>query len=190
MRFEVEQKFRVQSIEFVERRLQTIGTSIGTPVRQVDLYFSHPSRDFNITDEAFRIRSVEDDHFLTYKGPKVDSTTKTRREIELPIASGDEGLSQWIELLEALGFRPTMEVTKLRRTTVVDWMQQPVEVALDEVPGLGNFVELELVTDADEEQLDSARSVLAAVAGKLGLEQSERRSYLELLLEKQLGNVD
>ena len=44
-----------------------------------------PCRDFAQTDEALRIRTVGDTSFVTYKGPKLDATTKTRRELELPL---------------------------------------------------------------------------------------------------------
>jgi adenylate cyclase class 2 len=55
-------------------------------------------------------------------------------------------------------------------------------VALDDVEGLGAFVELELM--AREDQLDAARAALSQLASQLQLAGSERRSYLELLLER------
>jgi predicted adenylyl cyclase CyaB len=55
-----------------------------------------------------------------------------------------------------------------------------LEVCLDEVEGLGKFVELEI--QAPEERLDTARAVLLQCAAELELSPSERRSYLELLL--------
>ena len=57
-------------------------TRPGEPAEQVDTYFSHPARDFAATDEALRIRSIDQENFVTYKGPKLDATTKTRREID------------------------------------------------------------------------------------------------------------
>jgi adenylate cyclase class 2 len=182
MRFEVEQKFPVADLAEIERRLAEIGAKIGAPVEQVDLYFAHPVRDFGHTDEALRIRRVGEESFITYKGSKIDPTTKTRREIELPLADGAEAVRQWRELLEALGFRPVAEVAKRRRTAKIDWEGRQVEVALDEVAPLGSFVELEI--GADEEEVQSAKNCLASLAAKLGLGPGERRSYLELLLGK------
>ena len=54
--------------------------------------------------------------------------------------------------------------------------------ALDEVDGLGTFVELEL--SADEASLDEARRTIVSLANELDLGPSERRSYLEMLLEQ------
>jgi adenylate cyclase class 2 len=55
-----------------------------------------------------------------------------------------------------------------------------MEACLDEVERVGRFAELEIL--APEEHLDSARTVLLSTAAALGLTQSERRSYLEMLL--------
>jgi len=57
-----------------------------------------------------------------------------------------------------------------------------IEVSLDEVEELGTFVELELVAGAS--RIESAKALLAELAGRLGLAESERRGYLELLLER------
>ena len=71
MIFEVEQKFEVLKVDVLEQALLAMGAVIEDPVVQVDRYFTHPSRDFANTDEAFRIRSEGDENFITYKGPKV-----------------------------------------------------------------------------------------------------------------------
>ena len=53
--------------------------------------------------------------------------------------------------------------------------------SLDEVEGVGTFVEFELV--ADEADSTLPRSCIISLAQSLGLTQGERRSYLEMLLE-------
>lgn len=180
MSLEVEQKFAVGDARAVERKLIELGGRPADEVRQVDLYFAHPARDFAQTDEALRIRRVGAQNYVTYKGPKLDRTTKTRREIELDLAGGDDGFRDFANLLEALGFRPVAEVRKRRRAIELSWQEHDVEAALDEVEQLGTFVELEIT--ADEGTAAAARSCLAALAQRLGLSQNERRSYLELLL--------
>ena len=89
--------------------------TLGEPIVQSDQYFAHPARDFAQTDEALRIRTVGDTSFVTYKGPKLDATSKTRRELELPLAASDPDGSQFAELLAALGFTPVAIVRKQRR---------------------------------------------------------------------------
>jgi adenylate cyclase class 2 len=178
--YEVECKYRVADLAALEKRLAERGARVGVAELQVDIYFQHPSRDFAATDEALRIRRIGGRNFVTYKGPKVDKTTKTRREIELPLAPGDEGARGFASLLEALGFRRVAEVRKHRRKALLSSRGQEVEIALDEVERVGTFAELEL--QAEEADLDQARACLASLAQDLGLLDSERRSYLELLL--------
>jgi adenylate cyclase class 2 len=182
MRLEVEQKHRVDDVAALVSKLEKRGVSIGPPVTQVDQYFAHPARDFATTDEALRIRTVGDKSFVTYKGPKLDTTTKTRRELELPLAESDADASRFRELLMALGFRPVATVRKQRRTFHVQHRAYKVEGALDACDDVGTFVELEL--QADDADIDDARATIASLAGELNLGNSERRSYLELLLNR------
>jgi len=181
MKYEVEQKFRLKEGHAdIERRLSDLGVSLNKDQRQVDQYFAHPCRDFAKTDEALRIRAAGEHNWITYKGPKVDQSTKTRKEIELTLPDGDEGRDGFGELLEALGFTRVAEVQKQRRSGQASWEGAEVEVALDSVEGLGTFVEIELAVP--ESQMDHAKARLKSLAEKLGLSDSERRSYLELLL--------
>ena len=163
-------------------KLGSIGAAVAGEVEQADTYFAHPQRDYAATDEALRLRKVGEKNFVTYKGPKLDTTTKTRTEIEIPIEQGQFGRAQGEALLEALGFQPVAEVVKIRQTYHLDRGGQSVEIALDTVTGLGTFVELEIGVDS-QTAVAPAREMLAQLAGQLGLEHNERRSYLQLLLE-------
>ena len=180
MQFEVERKFRVAQFATVEEKLRSLDAQFDAPVKQSDHYFAHPARNFAKTDEALRVRSVANQHVITYKGPKIDATTKTRVEIELPLVTEAETPDKFLQLLTALGFQPVEIVHKVRQCAIVSWQEQSVEVALDRVDHLGTFVELEISTSRD--QVDSARQVLASLTAELNLTDEERRSYLELLL--------
>ena len=94
----------------------------------------------------------------------------------------DAGGAQFTKLLTALGFMPVATVRKQRRSFEIDFASRAIEGALDEVEGLGTFVELE--TLADDAELDAAQRAIRAVADELQLGSAERRSYLELLLEE------
>jgi len=188
MQFEVEQKHRIEDVAALVAKLEQRGVTVGPPMRQIDRYFAHPSRDFAQTDEALRIRTVGGKSFITYKGPKIDSTTKTRRELELPIEETDPDGFQMGELLQVLGFRPEATVRKQRRIFHLQHVENEVEGALDEVDGVGTFVELEI--QANDANLDEARATITTLATELSLGVTERRSYLELLLVQrdQAGN--
>jgi len=178
-KFEVEQKYPVQQTEQVERMLSELGATMHGEQVQVDRYYAHPARDFAQTDEALRIRRTGTSNVITYKGPKFDPETKTRREIELPLPPGETGNAQFSALLEALGFVPAGDVRKHRRLARLSWQMFDVEIAFDEVDRLGSFIELEIVVAADE--IDAAKVCLASLAERLNLHGHERRGYLELL---------
>ena len=100
----------------------------------------------------------------------------------MPLADGTERVAQYVQLLTALGFRSVAEVRKRRRYGQFEWRQFQIEATLDEVDGLGSFAELEIQVDAS--MLTQAQTELVALATHLGLPAVERRSYLEMLLEK------
>lgn len=175
---EIEQKFPVHDPITIAARLQKQGVVFGAPVRQIDTYFAHPARDFRQTDEAFRLRQIGEVNLFTYKGPKLDATTKTRREIEVPLAPGAVA-TDYQTLLAALGFQTGGLVCKTRRTGHASALGRAIDVAWDEVDGLGTFLELEIV--APESELAPAKAALQALAAQLELHESERRSYLTLL---------
>ena len=181
MHFEVEQKYRTDAIQDVQQRLEAVGRLHGERLTQNDVYYAHPQRDFAETDEALRIRHVGEQNYLTYKGPKIDTVSKTRQEVELGIEPGDAGAHKADAMLLALGFRPVSRVCKQRQCYQVTRSQQEIEVSIDEVEDLGTFIELEIV--AEDSQVDAAREAIARLADELGLSEVERRSYLELLLE-------
>ena len=161
MQYEVELKFPLTSPTELLAKLTSLGATASSPIEQIDRYFNHPSRDFRQTDEGFRIRSVGNANCVTYKGPRIDSTTKMRREVEVAFADGPMAASQMLDVWQLLGFRFVREVRKTRTPLSLDWHQCLYELALDEVPPLGMFLEIELLTD--EAGQDSAREALHAL---------------------------
>lgn len=182
MQYEVEQKFPAADLASVRGRLLGLGATFQAPLHQADSYFAHPARDFARTDEALRLRQIGDENLITYKGPKLDAQTKTRREIELPLAPGGPAFDQFADLLLCLGFKRVLTVCKYREPGMLVWQGQTVHLALDEVSGLGSYIELEVA--ADDSTLEQARAAVVNLAAALGLGVAERKSYLELLLGK------
>jgi adenylate cyclase class 2 len=178
---EVEAKFLVSDLAALERALQNLSQELA-PVEfhQADEYFNHPCRDFGTTDEAFRLRNCNGRLDLTYKGPRLDAVTKTREELELAISdNAAESISVLRSILLALGFRSAGGVVKHRRSVIVHIDSTPVTVSIDNVTGLPTYAELEIICDAADRE--SATATMLRVAELLNLNQTERRSYLELL---------
>ena len=175
--YEVEVKVRADH-ESVRSTLEARDARRLGTVEQTDVYFDAPHRNFAETDEALRLRrEVEDEKsrtVLTYKGSRVDGESKTREEIETPI----EDVSDVKAILEALGFEPAATVTKTRER----WMLEGYEVALDDVEGLDQFLEVEAEATADE--IERVRDGAIEVLRSLDLDPDAqiRTSYLGLLL--------
>lgn len=182
MSIEVEQKYAIADPSTVLTRLGELGAESKRIIHQSDTYYAHPARDFASTDEALRIRRVGESNFVTYKGPKLDKTTKTRREIELPLASGTPSGDGFDELLQALGFRRVADVAKVRQIFHLTRSGQTIELAMDQVKQIGDFIELEIVV-ADEAAVDAAQKLISELASDLRLADAERRSYLEMQLD-------
>lgn len=132
-------KFRLVDHDRLARWLLEQGADREPEITQEDVYLSHPSRDFALTNEAFRIRRIEADNRITYKGPRLTGPTKTREEIEIVVASGDAVFSQLLRLFENLGFRPVATIRKSRTSFHVNRQGRVVEVALDRAPRAGQF---------------------------------------------------
>jgi adenylate cyclase class 2 len=179
---EVEMKFEAPDLAALAARLAELGATLADSRSDSDRYFNAPDRDFGKTDEAVRIRSIGPRNAVTYKGPKLDTATKTRTELEEALPEGRQAAEIAAALLIHLGFRPTAIVRKQRQVYQLDWKGRHVEVTLDHVQSVGEYVEIETLAPAD--QLHHAREAVQSLAQDLGMTRSERRSYLELLLEK------
>lgn len=173
--WEVEAKAPAHDLDAIAAELARRGAQLLADRRERDVYFAAPDRNFAETDEALRLRTVEERTTLTYKGPKIDPRTKTRRELSVDL---DDAIAA-AALLEALGYRRVGAVSKHRRVYELG----RTEIALDDVEGLGPFVEAEELAENEVERERAQEHVLALLS-ELGLTQRERRSYLELLLER------
>lgn len=151
-------------------RLMSINPEFLKTEFQEDIYFNHPSRDFSKTDEALRIRKIDEKYFLTYKGEKTDIETKTREEIEIPCSI------EMISILEKLGFKKAAEVKKTRKL----FQLENLKICLDDVSMLGKFIEIESNNYEDKEKIFE-------ILNKIGLQKKDtiRESYLELIIKKE-----
>jgi adenylate cyclase class 2 len=169
---EIEVKAPLPEADKVRKRVAELGgRDFGTSV-QVDEYFAHPSRDFATTDEALRLRTENDLTVITYKGPKLDRETKTREEFEVSVANR----ATMASILDRLGFKPVIRISKRRQV----YGLRGVTVCFDSVKGLGDFIELEV----DSEDVEAGKRAIFALMKEIGVSGNERRSYLELLMEK------
>ena len=180
---EVEVKAKIDSFEEMEEKLCEMGAVKTKREFQEDIYFNSPVVDFAKTDEALRIRTTKEDGnsniFITYKGPKIDSQSKTRREIEM----GIDDAQKCSGIFEAIGFKKVRAVRKNRQY----YSYENFEISLDDVEGLDPYMEIEVAL-SDGEDYSEAQNTIFKLFEKLGITDGfERTSYLELL-ENNLNN--
>lgn len=139
MATEIEAKLKVDSLQTVKRRLSKLGAEFLEEQLQIDDHYDDVDMTLNKTGRALRLRRqlVGDSErfFITYKGPKQKSEFKKRQEIEFEILDGDSAQ----KLLSGLGYEKVLTVEKKRML----WRLGDCEVALDHLPLLGEFVEIE-----------------------------------------------
>jgi adenylate cyclase class 2 len=172
---EIEVKSRLDDRRALEKLLRRLGARLHDEAVENDAYYNHPGRDFAKTDEALRIRSCRGKATLTYKGPKLDRTSKSREEIIVGLDDGRNAPA----MLDRLGFRKVAAVRKKRCV----YLLGKFEICVDQVDGLGDFFEIEArgPKKGYEKLRDEALELLVRLGGK----EPERRSYLEMLLSKQ-----
>jgi adenylate cyclase, class 2 len=177
---EVEAKYRLPDPAVIEARLREWGATASADQTEADHYLNAPDRDFARTDEALRLRRIGDQNFLTYKGPRKDTTSKTRTEIEVPCPAGAAIAESYLRLFQQLGYRPTAVVRKHRRIFEFSRHGFTMHACLDDVDQVGSFIELEIVVE--ETEYEAAHAAVLRTANELNLGPTETRSYLEQLL--------
>lgn len=181
---EVEVKVHVSDKLKTEENLLQLDFAKGNLVRETDYYFDNEAGNFRKSDKALRIRECENlsqntkEAFMTYKGQKLDNISMTRKELEIKIDDAKTGK----EILENLGFTPVRPVIKLRQYFHKDTMT----ACLDQVEGLGDFLELEIVVENESEKGDALDKLLGLL-GELGYRKEEiiRTSYLSMIQKKE-----
>ena len=158
----------------VRKSCEKMGLIRQDAVQEVDQYYTLENHDFLQEGRALRLRSVqkglEQMCKITYKGPNRTPGIQDREELETRVEDGETAA----RILSAMGCRVLAQVDKHREV----YRMGALSVCLDQVAGLGSFVEIELLSE--EENVGR----LEELRRELGLEaaQLESRTYLELIL--------
>ena len=193
---EVEIKVKISDPNLMRKKFEENNGIYKLSLNHEDIYFNMPKglRDFRQTDEALRLRkSIEFNrdnkaktqkinYYITYKGKKIDKTTKTREEIEVKITE----IEDMKNILKFLGFREVFTVVKKRELYDFIFNDTRIEALIDYIPVLEqHFVEVELITESYE-TVDENKEILFKFLRIFGIKKQEsiRKSYLELIINK------
>jgi adenylate cyclase class 2 len=176
MNIEIEAKLKVDSLQEVKSKLAQFGADFLEEQLQTDYYFDDANGTLTKADRCFRLRrqltGKSEKVFLTYKDAREKDKFKKRQEIEIEVEDGD--LTE--ELFLALGYEKMLIFEKKRQV----WQLGECSVALDELPLLGCFVEIE---GPDDKRI-------ADVQEDLGLADLPHitESYASLVAKRQIIN--
>ena len=184
---EVEIKIPIEEVFLAEDPQTYITTEIGVPyeeIEQRDIYFQSPLKDFQQTDEALRIRQIETREKtktveVTYKGPKIGNDMKIREELTI---STEQYLNA-LKIFERLEYTAVAEIKKKR----INWKKDLITISLDEVIGLGTYIEAEMIVPRIANDITSGKADILNLLTDIFPKWSgkeERNSYLELLTKR------
>jgi len=163
---EIEVKFRVD-FEETKRKLESLGASFVGEELQEDVYFSLP------LPKLLRVRKIGNlgKAYLTYKEIKDPGRNEEFDELEVEVSDFDTT----VEILRRLGFKEDVTVRKRRLV----YRLSGVTFELNDVEGLGGFLDIEVISD----DIEDAKKKIWEVAEALGLneEDVEPRLYRELV---------
>lgn len=182
---EVEVKIPVHGLADTIKRLEQCGFCLAGTCREEDVYYNSAHYDLREHDKALRIRRVTDlDTGKTRaefncKGPKPDQISVSRTELEMRLET-PEILER---ILEELTFLPVPYIVRKTRFT---YTRGRITAAVDQVEGLGDYLELEIIGQG-EKQRPACLKEIEAVMKEMGYEQKDtiRISYLSMLQKKE-----
>ncbi len=174
---EVEIKARIANIQEAKEKIQKSSAQFMRKEEQLDCIFGHPKmldEDDMVVEGGYsaRLRQVDSKTKLTFKEVL---RGKGGIEIESNIGSVEIGRS----FLNSLGFKEAFNLHKIRDI----FNLKDVEISIDEVDLLGNFIEVEKIVDAPE-KIEAARKECQEVLDSLGIKYKiVTKKYGDLMQE-------
>ena len=185
MNIEVEIKVKIENFEEIKEKVSKIGKLVKS-INQIDDYYVPCHRDFFAKKphptEWLRIRTNPDKIIWEYTrsiNPKEDGDYDHAEEYETEISNVEE----LKKILEFLDFKKVVTIEKQREY----WMCGDIEVALDNIKGLGYFIEAE--AKGDFQNATEAKKACIDFLENLGIQDVRnkqiKKGYPQLLLENQ-----
>jgi predicted adenylyl cyclase CyaB len=168
---EVERRFKVSKQEY-DALLTRIEWS--TPDRVCDLTFG-PSGPTSMQTHGWvvRLRQTSAGTRMEYKAPR-NAEWSAWTEYSTSVGSFPET----IRILAAIGLQTGLLLDRTRRVATL----QSATLSLDDVLGLGLFIEIEVEAGGDDEE--QALKAIEEIRESLGLESNPDRPYGEILLAR------
>jgi len=180
---EVEVKYPLNNPDIVSKTLEGLNAEKRTDSQyQLDVYFTPHHKNFldnDIVSEWLRIRKTAKKCSVNFKrwlpiGAKIRTHCD---EYEVNI----EDVQPMEMIFNALDFHEIIRVEKIRNS----WVIEGTEVSIDNVEGLGSFIELEAIEKVEEKDiptvLDKFKGIVDLLKADIG--EQDRRGYPYLIIE-------
>ena len=183
--YEIEIKLPIADKYSVQTKLLQLGFAVAAKIRECDIYYNSAYHDVKKLGEALRIRKSTDlltgitKAQINFKGKKIDKVSMSRQEYETVV----EDAESMDQILKSLGFSPVAGVAKTR----IYLQQEEMTACLDQVDGLGDFLELEVIAYEEtlcEKYLENMEQLLTSLG--LSMKDTVRTSYLGMLLREKI----
>lgn len=171
---EIEVKYHVQDAETLLLALKSRGIELSEPVHQDDQAYAPEGWSYgdNKLGVSFvRLRTVDGRHTFTLKRPAENALSCD--EYETAVADRD----QMHRAILAMGFYPTVRIAKTRRTAALN----DLSLCVDDVDGLGTFLELERMV-SDDVPGEAVQAELAAFVADLGIDAERTEETYDSLV--------
>lgn len=182
-RKEIEVKARLSDLKGFCSHLRKLGVELSDPVIQNDVTFVDANYgaydEFQAGKNILRIREHNGNYLFTLKQPQHNELDCIEHETE--VADPQE----LRKALALMGYHPVVEIHKIRRKA----KYKEYEICVDEVQGLGSFVEVEKITDT--ENADVVQEALFTFLESLGVPREARvtRGYDTMVYLKQKASL-
>ncbi len=178
---EIEVKAKIQDKENLIKTFEKEGIPFGIEVIQNDSVFINYSEKYaDYPDGAVfaRIRVTKDKVLFTVKKPQ-GSMKNNLSKLEKEVVVSDAKITS--EMIELMGYKKAMELNKKRRKANFN----NYEICIDEVEGLGDFIEVEKMSDEDDEVVFNE---LFSFLEKFGIKKEDRVMVgYDILMADKLG---
>lgn len=148
MKMEIEVKAKIRDLELIKNKLVEMGCFLSEPVTQHDYIYTIKGLDINKGynhSPVLRIREQKGKYIFTLKKNRSNELDCIEKELEI----SDRVTMQ--EIFELMGYESNVQVRKTR----IKGNYEQYEICLDEVEGLGSYIEVEKISDEDGEKVQN-----------------------------------
>lgn len=177
---EVEVKAKINDFDSIKQTLERKGAVFSALQEQKDIYYKDRNQEPGVIKSGVfvvRVRHSRKGDFLGYK--EITDRKGVWKEYETKIDNPE----QTINILKSIGLVEFYIIDKKR----ISGNLADFELNLDEVKGLGSFLEVELISENGEEAQNRIINFLKEIG--INEDNIERRGYGELWQEKYGGGI-